>query len=120
MELGAPERVVEVRNVVEEEARAGSVGFNDESLILEAVKILLNFLDAGLGLQLDVGQGTRKGIFPPSRSLRVMRRSTSSGSAAWILSPAAVWKRMRASRSEMGLSPLLVTTRRTGITPWLR
>ena len=43
MELGAPERVVQVRDVVEEEAGAGSVGFNDESLILEGVKILLEF-----------------------------------------------------------------------------
>jgi hypothetical protein len=65
MEFSAPERVVQVRDVVEEEAGAGCVWLDNERLILEVVKILFDFLIAGLWLQLDFGQRARQGNLPP-------------------------------------------------------
>jgi hypothetical protein len=73
-----------------------------------------------LGWVWMAGIGPGMGILDPCRSLRVISRSTSSGSAAWILSPDAVSNKIRASRNEIGRSPWLVTISRIGITPWLR
>ena len=65
MEFSAPERVVQLRDVVEQEAGAGCVRLDNQRLILEVVKILFDFLIAGLWLQLDLGQRARQGNFPP-------------------------------------------------------
>jgi len=81
--------------------------------VLECVEVLLDFFIAGLGSILMEGIGPGMGFWRPGAPSGFINRSTSSGSAASIFSPAAVRKRMRASRKESGRSPVLVTIRRT-------
>ena len=53
VELGAVERMVELGDVVEEEAGTGGVWLDDEGPVLELIEVLLDVLIAGLGLHLD-------------------------------------------------------------------
>jgi 3-deoxy-D-manno-octulosonic-acid transferase len=51
--LGALERMIELRYVVEQEAGTGGVCLDHQRLVFELVEVLFNVLVAGLGLHLD-------------------------------------------------------------------
>jgi hypothetical protein len=65
VQLGALERVIEIRNVVEEKAGARGMRLDDQRPVLEGVEVLFDLLVAGLGLEPDGGQGARHGNLGP-------------------------------------------------------
>ena len=53
--------MAELGDIVEKEAGAGGVRFDDQGLVFELVEVFLDILIAGLGLQLDGGNGAGHG-----------------------------------------------------------
>src|ERR1017187_6747689 len=59
MQLGAFERMVELRHVVKQEARLSAVRLDDQCLVFKLVEIGLDVLVAGLWFQVDAGNRAR-------------------------------------------------------------
>ncbi len=58
VQLGAPQRMVQIGNIVEEETGARGVRLDDKRLVFEGIEVLLDLLVAGFGLHLDGGNRT--------------------------------------------------------------